>query len=71
MPAKSYPTKWNVPKHWRLRGTATDGLTVTLGRYENAEEAHADSYRLALSGAYRDLVVQPLEAKPVPETGPE
>ncbi len=70
MPAKSH-AKWNVPKHWRLRGTAADGLTVTLGRYETMEEAQADSNRLALGGAYRDLVVQPLEATPVPETGPE
>jgi hypothetical protein len=70
MSAKSYP-KWNLPKHWRLRGTAADGLTVTLGRYETAEEAHADSNRLAVGGAYRDLVVQPLEPKPAPESGPE
>jgi len=70
MPSKSYP-KWNLPKRWRLRGTAADGLTVTLGRYETEEEACADSSRLALGGAYRDLVVQPLEVKPAPEADPE
>jgi hypothetical protein len=69
MPTRSYP-KWNLPKHWRLRGTATDGLTVTLGRYETEEEAHADSTRLALGGTYRDLVVQPIPAKPSPEANP-
>jgi hypothetical protein len=63
MPPKSYP-KWNLPKHWRLRGRAADGLVVTLGRYETEEEAQADSKRLAVGGAYRDLVVQALEAKP-------
>ncbi len=67
MPPKSYP-KWNLPKHWRLRGRAADGLMVTLGRYDTEEEAQADSKRLAVSGAYRDLVIQPLEAKPAPET---
>jgi hypothetical protein len=61
--------KWNVPKHWRLRGTATDGLTVTLGRYVTAEEADADSNRMALGGAYRDLIVQRLEPKPALEPG--
>ncbi len=70
MPTKPY-AKWYVPKHWRLRGRAADGLTVTLGRYGTAEEAHADFNRLALGGAYRDLEVQPLEVKPVPEAGPE
>jgi hypothetical protein len=70
MPPKWSP-KWNLPKHWRLRATAADGSTVTLGRYETVEEAHADSSRLALGGAYRDLVVQPLEARPVPETDPK
>ena len=66
MATKSYP-KWNLPKYWRVRGTASDGLTVTLGRYETEEEARADSSRLAVGGAYRNLVVQPLEVKPVPE----
>jgi hypothetical protein len=69
MPAK-LSAKWNRPKQWRLRGTAADGLTVTLGRYETEDEASADSNRLALGGAYRNLVVQPLEAKSVPESGP-
>lgn len=70
MPAKSY-SKWNVPKLWRLRGTAADGLTVTLGRYATEEEAQADSGRLAMGGAYRNLIVQPLEAKVAIEAGPK
>ena len=58
--------KWNLPKYWRLRGMAADGVTVTLGRYATSEEAHADSNRMALGGAYRNLVVQALAAKPPP-----
>jgi len=65
MPTGSYP-KPNVPKLWRLRGIATDGMEVTLGRYATEEEAQADARRLANDGAYRALVVQPLEAPPAP-----
>ncbi len=62
------PAKWDSqPKRWRVRGTATDGLTVTLGRYETAEEAHAECRRLTEQGGYRGLVVQPIEPKPDPE----
>jgi hypothetical protein len=59
-----------TPKRWRLRGTASDGLTVTLGRYETSEEAQADAGRLAAGGSYRDLEVQALEVPPELETPP-
>lgn len=64
--AKNWSTTWNRPKHWRLRATATDGLTVTLGRYETEEEAHADSARFAADATYCDLEVQALAPKPPP-----
>ena len=67
-----WSAKWNQPKYWRLRATATDGLIVTLGRYETAEEAHADSNKFAEGGRYRDLAVQAIEPRPdaaVAETG--
>ena len=60
MPPK-WSAKWNLPKHWRVRGTAADGLTVTLGRYETAEQAHEDCDRLTEQGDYRDLAVQAIE----------
>jgi len=63
MPPKWSP-KWNLPKHWRLRATAADGLVVTLGRYETAEEADADCGKFALQGEYRNLAVQPIAPRP-------
>jgi hypothetical protein len=56
--------KVEIPKCWRVRGTATDGLTVTLGRHETAEQAGAYCRQLAKRGAYCDLVVQPIEPGP-------
>ncbi len=71
IPGKSYPSKWNPQRNWiwRLRGKAADGLVVTLGRYETTAEAEADLARMTVDGAYRNLVLQPLE--PAPEPGPE
>jgi hypothetical protein len=63
LPTK-WSAKWNQPKHWRLRATAADGLTVTLGRYGTAEEAQVDSDAFARSGRYRDLAVQAIEPRP-------
>ena len=62
----NWSTKWNPPKYWRVRARAADGLTVTLGRYETAEEAHAQSDRFAESGGYRNLAVEPIAPRPDP-----
>ncbi len=59
-----WSVKWNQPKHWRVQGTATDGLTVTLGRYETAEQAHEDCGKLTKQGDYRDVAVQAIEPRP-------
>lgn len=56
------PTSWNTTKHWRVRATAADGLTVTLGRYETEEEAREDSERFAERDGYRALAIEPVEA---------
>jgi hypothetical protein len=64
--AVKWSGKWNQPKHWRVQATAADGLTVTLGRYETAEQAHADCGNLTQQGGYRDLAVQPIEPRPDP-----
>jgi hypothetical protein len=61
--------KWNQPKFWRVRATAADGVTVTLGRYETAEQADADRANFAAQGGYRDLAVEPIEQKPEPPPG--
>ncbi len=68
---KPYPSKWNPRRNWiwRLRGKAADGLVVTLGRYETTAEAEADLARMSVGGAYRNLVLQPLE--PAPELTPD
>lgn len=59
--------KWDAPpKQWRVRGTAADGLTVTLGRFETAEQAQLEYARLAQVGGYRNLVVQPIDRPPTP-----
>ena len=65
MPPK-WSAKWNSPKYWRVRATATDGLIVTLGRYATAEEADADCGRFTLQGEYRNLAVQPIAPRPEP-----
>ncbi len=66
---KRMPPKWqSAPKRWRVRGTATDGLVVTLGRYETEEQANADRDRLVREGVYRDVHVDPIP--PAPEAGP-
>ena len=65
MPPKWSP-KWNTPKLWRLRATATDGLVVTLGRYETAEQANADCAKMTEQGGYRNLAVQPIVPRPDP-----
>ena len=64
--ARNWPAKWNQPKYWRLCATASDGLTVTLGRYETAEQANEDCGRLTEIGGYRDFAVQPIPPRPDP-----
>ncbi len=51
------PKSWRIslPKLWRIRGKARDGLVVTLGRYETEPEAQSDLERLARDGRYRNL----------------
>ncbi|MEW6253252.1 MAG: hypothetical protein AB1716_21645 [Planctomycetota bacterium] len=66
MPPK-WPQKWNPPKYWRLRATATDGLVVTLGRYATEAEAHLDLGRFTHEGGYRDLSIQPITPRPEPD----
>ena len=57
----SMPAQWQAePKRWRVRATASDGLAVTLGRYDTEEEAQADLARLSAEGNYRDLRVEPI-----------
>jgi hypothetical protein len=56
------PANWATePMRWRVRGKASDGLLVTLGRFLTEEEARADCEKLTKEGAYRDIRVDPIE----------
>ncbi len=48
------------PKLWRIRGKASDGLVVTLGRYDTETQARTDLQRFAAEAVYRDLSVEPI-----------
>jgi len=59
------PTAWQgTPKRWRVQGKATDGLVVTLGRFDTEEEARAECARLVAEATYRELTVQPIAPPP-------
>lgn len=61
------PGKQGIPKLWRVQGKATDGLVVTLGRFDTQEQANLEAERLISEAAYRDVVVQAI----IPTTPPE
>lgn len=61
------PPKQVEPKTWRLRGKATDGMTVTLGRYETEKEAKADCDKFTREGYYTDVALDPIEQPPPEE----
>jgi hypothetical protein len=63
---------WRVspPKLWRIRGTARDGLVVTLGKYETEPEAQFDLEKLTKSGDYRNLTLEQLAPPPPPQQPP-
>jgi hypothetical protein len=52
------------PKLWRIRGEASDGLLVTLGKYETEPEAQLDLQRLTDAGEYRKLTLEALPPPP-------
>ncbi len=61
------PPSWqSTPKRWRVQGKATDGLLVTLGRYDTEEEARAECARIVAEATYRDVIVQPIAQPPAP-----
>ncbi len=60
--------KQGNPKLWRVQGKASDGLVVTLGRFETEEQAKAEAERLVADAAYRDIVVQAIVPAPRPES---
>ena len=67
------PANWaSEPKRWRVRGKASDGLLVTLGRYTTEEEARADCEKIVSEGVYRDVRVDAISprtdaTRPAPE----
>jgi hypothetical protein len=50
-----------------VQGKATDGLIVTLGRFDTQEQADVEAQRLIAEAAYRDIVVQAIIPPPQPE----
>lgn len=66
-------TKWQgEPKRWRVRARSpSDGMIVTIGRYDTEAEAKADRERYIETGYYRDVRVEPIpppKNPPAPKT---
>ncbi len=61
-------SKWQgQPKRWRVRGKApSDGLVVTLGRYDTEDEARTACAALARDATYSDLTVEAIVPAPTP-----
>lgn len=59
-------------KAWRILAESTDGLVVTLGKYDTKESAEADKVRIEEEGFYRKVKITytPIEPKPGEEAEP-
>ncbi len=66
------PAQWqSEPKRWRVRGTSpTDGMTVTLGRYDTEQEVEAARDTFVREGVYRDVKVEAIILPPDPAPNP-
>ncbi len=67
------PPKQVDPLTWRVRGKASDGMIVTLGKYDTKNKAEADCERFAKEG-YGDVKIDPIpqpEPEPEPESEPK
>ena len=54
--------KWQgTPKLWRVRGESSDGLVVTIGKYDTETAARADAEKAATVEFYRNIKVEPIE----------
>jgi hypothetical protein len=64
-------SKWQgEPKRWRVRGKApSDGLVVTLGRYDTEDEARTACDSLTRDGTYRNITVEAI-ILPIPAPTP-
>ena len=60
------PPKQVDPLTWRIRGKASDGMIVTLGKYDSKNKAEADSERFIREG-YGDVQIDPIEQPKPPE----
>ena len=59
-------------KQWRVQGVSTDGVTVTLGRYDTEASAELDRTRILDGGFYKKVkIVEPPELPAEPEEGEE
>ena len=57
------PPKQTEPLTWRIRGKSTDGLEVTLGKYDTKKKAEADCERFVNEG-YADVRIDPIKLPP-------
>lgn len=59
-------TQWrnSEPKvwHWRIRAESSDGLMVTLGKYDTEAEAKAEYDRIKKDKSYRNVTLENLTA---------
>jgi|GEM_PF-1322534 len=63
--------KQDEPKHWRIRAKSSDGVVVTLGRYETETKARADCDAYIKDGFYRDVVVDHIKPAETAPSGEE
>lgn len=57
-------------KTWRVQAVSTDGVTVTLGRYDTEASAELDRTRILDGGFYKKVkIVEPPELPDEPEEG--
>ena len=54
------------PLTWRVRGKASDGMIVTLGKYDSEKEAEADCERFVKEG-YADVRIDPIKPPSAPK----
>ncbi len=60
------PPKQVDPLTWRIRGKASDGMIVTLGKYDTKKKAEADCERFVREG-YGNVKLDPIKLPPPPE----
>ncbi len=65
-------TSWRQgePKiwRWRIRGRASDGQVVTLGKYDTQSEAKVEHDKIVAEGSYRNVRLEQITTPSAPST---